>query len=156
PKRVDDPSRARVVRAEAGMKPVILCAVLVSLCPRTAAAAPDPSTTFTRKCSSCHTFGRGVLVGPDLKGATDRHTRRWLESWIAPSETVIRSGDAAAIALFSRFKSQRMPDQSLLPDELSALIDYLAAGGPEADARRKARRADTATSAEIELGRRLF
>jgi len=137
------------------MKPVILCAVLAWLLPWPAAAA-DPSTTFSRKCSSCHTFGRGILVGPDLKGATDRHTRTWLAAWIASSEAVIRSGDAAALALFNKFKSQRMPDQSLTADEVSALIDYLAAGGPEADARRKTRRADTATTAEIEMGRVLF
>ena len=49
-----------------------------------------------------------------------------------------------------------MPDQSLTPDEVTALIDYLAAGGPEVDARRRSRRADTATTAEIEMGRILF
>src|SRR5262245_41639105 len=138
------------------MKAVILCGVLVGILPVYAAAAPDPSATFARKCSSCHTYGRGVLVGPDLKGATDRHSRQWLTAWIASSETVIKSGDPAAISLFARFKSQRMPDQSLTPEELSALIDYLAAAGPEADARRKARRADSATAAEIEMGRELF
>src|SRR5262245_39372100 len=136
------------------MKPVILCAVLACLVPWPAEA--DPSTTFSRKCSSCHTFGRGVLVGPDLKGVTDRHTRTWLKAWIASSEAVIRSGDEAALALFSKFKSQRMPDQNLSTDEVSALIEYLAAGGPEADARRRARRAETATATEIEMGRVLF
>jgi cytochrome c2 len=136
------------------MKPVILCAVLAWLLPWPAAA--DPATTFARKCSSCHTFGRGILVGPDLKGVTDRHPRTWLTAWIASSEAVIRSGDAVAVALFNKFKSQRMPDQSLSADDVSALIDYLAAGGPEADARRKARRAETATAAEIEMGRVLF
>jgi hypothetical protein len=97
-----------------------------------------------------------VLVGPDLKGVTDRHSRQWLTAWITSSETVIRSGDPAATALFAKFKSQRMPDQPMTPAELSALIDYLAAGGPEDDARRKARRADTATAAEIDIGRALF
>ena len=111
---------------------------------------------FTRKCSSCHTFGRGVLVGPDLKGVTNRHSRDWLVAWISSSESLIRAGDSAATALFNRFKPQRMPDQTFTPAELSALLDYLAAGGPEADARRKDRRADTATHAEIEMGRSLF
>ena len=95
-------------------------------------------------------------MGPDLKGVTARHSRAWLTAWITSSETVIRSGDPAANALFTKFKSQRMPDQGLTPAELSALIDYLAAAGPEADARKRDRRADAATAAEIEIGRTLF
>jgi cytochrome c2 len=137
------------------MKAVLLCGVFVCLFSSSAIAA-DPATTFSRKCSSCHTYGRGVLVGPDLKGATDRHSRQWLTAWITSSETLIRSGDAAANALFTKFKSQRMPDQGLAPADLSALIDYLAAGGPEADARKRDRRADSATVAEVSTGRSLF
>jgi mono/diheme cytochrome c family protein len=129
--------------------------VVVCLTPGRGGAA-DPASTFTRTCSSCHTVGRGVRVGPDLKGVTDRRSREWLIAWISSSQSLIRAGDPAAIALFDGFKPQRMPDQNLTPAELSALLDYLAAGGPEADARRKDRRADTATPAEIETGRSLF
>jgi cytochrome c2 len=138
------------------MKALVTCGVLVCILAGSSTAGADPSATFARKCSSCHTYGHGVLVGPDLKGVIDRHTRQWLTAWIASSESVIRSGDAAAVALFAKFKSQRMPDQALTPPEISALIDYLAAGGPEADARRAARRAETATAAEIDAGRALF
>jgi len=116
----------------------------------------DAAATFARKCSSCHTFGRGVLIGPDLKGVTDRRTREWLAAWVASSERLIRAGDPAATALFDKFKQQRMPDQSLTPAELSVLLDYLAAGGPEKDARKAQRRVETATAAEIEMGRSLF
>jgi mono/diheme cytochrome c family protein len=134
----------------------ILCGIVVCLAGRAGVAAADPAAMFTRKCSSCHTFGRGVLVGPDLKGVTERHPRKWLIDWISSSESLIRAGDPAATALFNRFKPQRMPDQTFTPAELSALLDYLAAGGPEADARKKDRRADSATAAEIEMGRSLF
>ena len=138
------------------MRLVVLFGIFMCVVARQASAATDPATTFIRKCSSCHAVGQGVLVGPDLKGATDRHTRKWLTAWISSSESLIRSGDPAAIGLFKKFKQQRMPDQSLSPGELSALLDYLAAGGPEIDARNKDRRADTATPAEIEMGRMLF
>jgi cytochrome c2 len=138
------------------MQGFVPCVVFACILMGSSVVEADPSTTFSRKCTACHTYGRGVLVGPDLKGVTERHTRPWLTAWISSSETVIRSGDPAAVALFGKFKSQRMPDQSMTPAELSALIDYLAAGGPEADARRKARRADTATAAEIDAGRAVF
>jgi cytochrome c2 len=134
----------------------VVCAIVVIGLARGAAAAPDPSALFTRKCSSCHTYGRGDLVGPDLKGATDRHTRAWLTAWITSSETVIRSGDQAANTLFKKYKQTRMPDQSFAAADLAALIEFLAAGGPEEEARRRNRRAESATAAEVELGRTLF
>ena len=135
---------------------VALCLVLVVGAALDARAEPDPGVTFMRKCSGCHTFGKGDLVGPDLKVATDRHSRQWLTAWISSSESLIRSGDPAARALFEKYKQQRMPEQHFSPGELAALLDYLAAGGPEADARRKSRLAETATPAEIDLGRSLF
>jgi len=137
------------------MKPLILCGLILWILVPGASAAADPATTFSRKCSSCHTFGKGVLVGPDLKGATDRHKREWLISWITSSESLIKSGDQQATALFAKFK-QRMPDQSLSPGDIGALLDYLASGGPEADALKQQRRAKTATAEEIASGRALF
>jgi len=138
------------------MKSVVLCLVLLAGAAFDVRAEPDPGGIFTRKCSSCHTYGKGDLVGPDLKGVTDRHSRQWLTTWISSSENAIASGDPAAVALFRKYKQQRMPEQKFSPSELAALLDYLAAGGPEADARRRNRRADSATPAEIDLGRSLF
>ena len=138
------------------MKSLALGVVLAAALALDARAEPDPAATFTRRCSGCHTFGNGDRVGPDLKGVTERHSRQWLASWISSSERVIRTGDREAVALFRKYRQQRMPDQALLQDEVAALIDYLAAGGPEADLRKRDRRAETATSEEIELGRSLF
>jgi len=137
------------------MKTVILCGILCAATPSVLAAA-DPATTFARKCASCHTFGRGTLVGPDLKGVTNRRTPAWLAAWITSSDKLIRAGDPVAMDLFMRFRSERMPDQQLSPAEISALLDYFAAGGPEADALKKNRAASSATPAEVELGRSLF
>ena len=138
------------------MKTVALWLAMVCCAASGAAAAPDPATTFGRSCSSCHSFGHGVLVGPDLKGVTARRDRPWLLSWISSSQGLIASGDQTAITLFEKFNKQRMPDQRLSIDELNALLDYLEAGGPELDARRRERSADAATPDEIEMGRALF
>jgi cytochrome c2 len=134
----------------------IACIAVMWLSTQHLSAAPDPATTFKRRCSSCHTYGGGVFIGPDLKGVTDRHARSWLAAWITSSERLIRSGDPSAVAIFNKFKQQRMPDQFLTEDERSLLLDYLAAGGPEAEARRVNRRAESATPEEIETGRQLF
>jgi len=117
-------------------------------------AASDPSTIFKTKCISCHTFGRGDRVGPDLKGVTMRHSRPWLVKWIRSSETQIRGGDREAVALFRRYGQQRMPDHDLADADILALLDYLDAGGPSTDV--QLRRAADATQPDVELGRKLF
>jgi cytochrome c2 len=142
--------RYRVLMTKIGLLVVFCCVTSM------ASAAPDPATTFVRNCSSCHTFGRGVLVGPDLKGVTERHDRNWLTAWISSSERLIQSGDPSAAALFTKFKKQRMPDQRLSQDEIVALLDYIAAGGPGRSAQSADRGVETATPGEIEMGGELF
>jgi len=136
------------------MKPTGLGVVVAWLLSLTTAAA-DPATTFLRKCSACHTVGQGRLVGPDLKGVTERRLRGWLAKWIASPEKMIAAGDATAVTLSEQFKPLRMPEMGLSASEISAVIEYLAAGGPEGEARRK-RRTETATPVEVETGRVLF
>jgi mono/diheme cytochrome c family protein len=123
---------------------------------RVALAAPEPSTLFKTKCSSCHTFGKGDYIGPDLKGATERHPRSWLIAWIRSSETQIRLGDPAADALFRKYRQQRMPDHDLSDAQIAALLDYLAAGGPAADEQAHMRRALDAAPQDVQRGRKLF
>src|SRR5262245_30101148 len=123
----------------------------------TVAAGPGPSAVFTTRCSGCHTFGQGVRVGPDLKGATDRHPREWLIAWVRSSEKLIQSGDPAAAALFRQYKQLRMPDHADLSDaEIGALIDYLAANGPEAERQAQIRPADAASPEDVKRGEQLF
>ena len=119
-------------------------------------ASGDPAAVFAKKCSSCHTYGKGQKVGPDLKGVTDRRSRNWLTTWIRSSERMIKSGDAAGIALFKTFKQERMPDQEFSPADIGVLLDYLAANGPEAMDRSRPRDASTATPDDVMLGRKLF
>ena len=86
----------------------------------TAAGATDPKKTFNQRCTACHSFGKGVKVGPDLKGVTARRQRPWLLKFIRSSQTVIASGDPTAKDLFRQFGKQRMPDWvDLSPAELT-------------------------------------
>jgi len=131
-----------------------MCAIVCAA--RSVDAAVDPAGLFGTKCASCHTYGKGDKVGPDLKGVTDRRSRVWLTAWIRSSERVIKRGDPTAVALFNKFKQERMPDQSIAPEEVQALIDYLAAGGPAITESTRTRHAMTATPAEVARGRQLF
>ena len=44
-------------------------------------------------CAACHTIGKGKLIGPDLKGITERHEEAWLYSFIKSSQTMVNNGD---------------------------------------------------------------
>jgi cytochrome c2 len=111
---------------------------------------------FSKKCSSCHTYGKGDRVGPDLKGVTSRRSREWLTAWIRSPQRMIDAGDSIAKALAEKFKQERMPDQDYSPSEIAAIIDYLAAGGPASNELSRPRHAETATPADVALGRALF
>ncbi|MGA9669252.1 MAG: c-type cytochrome [Terracidiphilus sp.] len=116
----------------------------------------EAAATFNGRCTACHTYGNGIKVGPDLKGATERRKRDWLLKFIHASSGVIKSGDPTATALFAQFKQQRMPDWvDLSEKQINDILDYIAIGGPDikpADERNAA----TATSKETDAGRELF
>jgi mono/diheme cytochrome c family protein len=129
-------------------------AMLVLGCAAEVHAAPDVAVVFGSRCSSCHSVGKGDVVGPDLKGVTSRHDRAWLHRFIHSSQSVIRTGDPAANALFNRYGKQVMPDHPLSDAEIDTLLAYIEKGGPGAG--EDVRPASSATAAEIRQGRDLF
>src|SRR5512143_327179 len=107
---------------------VAALAVRMGLAARDANAdAAEAKKTFTQRCMACHTFGKGVKVGPDLKGVTERRQRAWLLTFIRSSQTVIKSGDPTATGLFEQFKQQQMPDWTDLSEaQIGSILDWLA------------------------------
>jgi mono/diheme cytochrome c family protein len=118
--------------------------------------SPEAAATFGKRCTACHTYGKGIKVGPDLKGVTQRRKRDWLLRFIQGSSRVIKSGDPTALKLFADFKQQRMPDWTDLSEkQVNDILDYLDIGGPDIKPADE-RNAELALPAEIEMGRRLF
>src|SRR6478736_7207797 len=92
----------------------------------------EAAATFNKRCTACHTFGKGIKVGPDLKGVTERRKRDWLIKFSHASSVVIKSGDRTATDLFAQFKQQRMPDWTDLSEkQINDILDYVAIGGPD-------------------------
>lgn len=118
--------------------------------------SPEAAAVFGKRCTACHTYGKGVKVGPDLKGVNDRRKRDWLHKFIHASSVVIKSGDSTATALFAQFKQQRMPDWIDLSDkQIDDILDYLAVGGPDIKPLDE-HDAASAAPADIEKGRQYF
>lgn len=85
----------------------------------------DAATDFRNNCMSCHTIGGGRLVGPDLKGVTQRQDRQWLLKFITDPKAVIDSGDPVAKQLVKDAGGIIMPTLPLGKARIEALIDFL-------------------------------
>lgn len=87
--------------------------------------AQSGADMFKQNCGACHTVGGGKLVGPDLKGVLTRHPMAWLYKWIKSSQTLVKSGDKAAVKLFNDNSMIPMPDQALTKDQVTTILDYI-------------------------------
>ncbi|OQX81108.1 MAG: hypothetical protein B6D61_01150, partial [Bacteroidetes bacterium 4484_249] len=75
-------------------------------------------------CGACHSIGKGRLVGPDLKGVTERRDEAWLISFIRSSQTMVKNGDAEAVKIFDEYKIP-MPDNNLSDDQIKGILNYI-------------------------------
>jgi len=85
----------------------------------------DPTVElFVAKCSSCHTVGQGVRVGPDLADAHVRRERSWLREMIQnPSDLLNRDADARRLLV--DHNNVRMPDLDITSEQADMLIDLI-------------------------------
>ncbi len=111
---------------------------------------------FARKCASCHTVGKGIRVGPDLKDVHKQRSRSWLESFVKAPSTMLDT-DSEARNLLSEFKGVRMPDLALPDADVKALVDLLARCSAEpCNLAGKFIPATLATQRDVALGRSYF
>jgi len=83
---------------------------------------------FKANCAACHKM-EGKLVGPGLKGITEKRSKEWLHSWIKDSSAFIKSGDSDAKAIFEEFNKMPMMAFPQLKDkDIDALLSYFAVG----------------------------
>jgi cytochrome c oxidase cbb3-type subunit 2 len=75
-------------------------------------------------CVSCHTIGRGRLIGPDLAGVGARRPRPWLRAWLVEPERLVAT-DPEARKLLDQYGSL-MPVFPLKDPEIDAILDFLS------------------------------
>ena len=88
-------------------------------------AQPDGKQIFKANCTACHNIGEGRLIGPGLKGVTEKRNKEWLKQWINSSSELIASGDADAIAIFEEYNKSVMTSFYFSDEDFEALYGYL-------------------------------
>jgi cytochrome c5 len=87
--------------------------------------AENGEQIFQDYCTSCHTIGKGILVGPDLAGVTSRREENWLLRQIKEPDVLIEEEDSVAMQLLQDFDDMPMVNLGLSNAEVKAVISYL-------------------------------
>ena len=104
---------------------LFLTAFTVLTCIAFAYSNDEGKSIFTTRCTACHAIDKRV-VGPALMNVDQRHDEKWIISFVHSSQTVIKSGDTAAVALFKNFNSTIMPDHPDLSEEnIKSILEYI-------------------------------
>jgi mono/diheme cytochrome c family protein len=107
---------------------LLLSSVALSAAP----PAEEGKTIFSTRCASCHNLNK-VLTGPALAGVHERRSIEWIISFVKSSQTVIKSGDQYANALFTKFNKIPMPDHAdLTADHIKSIVEYIKTAPPVA------------------------
>lgn len=109
---------------------------------------------FNANCTSCHALNEKV-VGPALKGVTEKYDEAWLIKWIKNSQALVKSGDAKAVKVYNENNQSVMTSfENLSDDQIKSILAYIknppaqqaaaapAAGGTEATGTATAAAAD--------------
>ncbi len=113
---------------------------------------------FSQQCASCHTIGRGDLVGPDLINVQKRRTKEWIARFINSPQEVINSGDSVANALFNKFRVV-MPNHQYNTAEINFILAYIESKSSSAGNENSSAQTFGFTSisqADIEIGKNIF
>lgn len=89
-----------------------------------AALVSQGSKLFDNKgCVSCHSIGKGTIVGPDLLGVTHRIEPDWMLKWLKNPEPLLAS-DPYAKEMLAKYLV-KMPNVNLSDAEATALQQFL-------------------------------
>src|SRR6516162_5454643 len=113
------------------MKTKILFFIAISLLLTSVSIAKSTSSIdegkaiFSTRCAACHNINVKV-VGPALAGVEQRHTIDWIIQFVHSSQSLVKSNDKDAVALFSQFNNTVMPDHpDLSGEQIKNIVEYV-------------------------------
>ncbi|NNF01833.1 MAG: cytochrome c [Bacteroidia bacterium] len=85
----------------------------------------EGKSLFTTMCTACHEAGSGRVIGPGLKGVTEKREREWLIKFVQNSTELILSGDPDAIAIFEEYNKVVMNTHDLSETQIDNIFAYI-------------------------------
>jgi cytochrome c551/c552 len=80
---------------------------------------------FQANCTACHQID-SKLIGPALRGVSDKYSEEWLLKWIKNSAEMIASGDPDAVAIFEEYnKSPMTAFPYFSDDDVKNILAYI-------------------------------
>lgn len=108
-------------------KLIILISLVLAITGKVAAEPPieEGKSIFMSRCASCHNVNK-IMTGPALAGVDQRRSMEWIIKFVQSSQTLVKSGDKDATALFEKFNRVPMPDHSDLTDaQIMGIVEYI-------------------------------
>jgi cytochrome c2 len=90
--------------------------------------AQDGESLFKANCASCHAV-HDKVIGPALKGISQRRPEDWLIKWIRNSQAMIKGGDEYGNKLFKEYNGTVMTSFNMKDDEIKAILAYIKTEG---------------------------
>ncbi len=111
------------------VKTLLSFAILLSSVSATFAQdAAEGETLFKNNCAACHNTSDEVLVGPGLKGISERRPIEWIVKWVHNPQAVIASGDKYANDLYNKFNKAAMtPYPNFTEPQIKSIVAYIDA-----------------------------
>lgn len=103
---------------------IISCFAFALIFNTNSVKAQDGEQLF-QQCKACHSIGQGKLLGPDLLDMSKRRDANWLKNFIKSSQTMVKIGDADAVAIFEEYNKLVMIDYNLPDADINAIIKYV-------------------------------
>ncbi|MDZ7900800.1 MAG: cytochrome c3 family protein [Arcicella sp.] len=83
---------------------------------------------YKNNCSTCHAVTDEVVVGPGLKGISQRRPIDWIVKWVHNPQAVIASGDKYAVDLYNKYnKAQMTAYPGYSEGQIKSVIAYIDA-----------------------------
>jgi mono/diheme cytochrome c family protein len=102
--------------------------LLASVSATFAQDAAEGETLFKNNCAACHNTSDEVLVGPGLKGVSERRPIEWIVKWVHNPQAVIASGDKYANDLYNKFNKAAMtPYPNFSEAQIKGIVAYIDA-----------------------------
>ncbi len=99
------------------------------------AFAQDGEKLFKQNCATCHLPTEKALVGPGLKGITERApSEEWIVKWVKNPDAMIASGDAYANKIKDYSPTAMTAFGYLADEEIISIIGYIKNYAPPVEA----------------------